>query len=949
MRWSNFIKVERRKGFRKTGSNREWTIEYSRLYSSLQTTWTFGDKYVPIPLDHTSPGTLTRNCSRYVPIPLDHTSPGTLTRNCSRYVPISLDHTSPARLLETVHGMSRSHWKHTSPGTLTRNCSRYVPIPLDHTSPGTLTRNCSRYVPIPLDHTSPGTLTRNCSRYVPIPLDHTSPGTLTRNYSREVYDDAGRQHIAAQRVDKCRSFRRSRLLVPDTYTLPSYRAHPRTLSLHYTNRAQSPAGSLDFRKWESCQTMPLVGGSSRESPVFPTHLFRRSSIFTSITLIGSQDLDVTVHCLNKPHTPLTTWLAVFRAKHAERQLPSPGSLPWRMAGDARDEIKCEGEEKVGGGVEGVERGKNAEIWAYFARYSALLAAESRHDGPVVIARGLADPRRHCSLCQDSETSLTMPGLRDIAHHARTSGSAVPRETDMIQAYIRDLHVVIPVKHYTPHLSKTVQTTGKIAAMCVCPPDVIRTTRYNPRPHVPGGDCPLRHKETRRAVLITQHDRYKHCVVQASDLTDLQRQRLEAFKSECTDVLWAVFHLALEEPCLVSATAIMRTPHLLDDLPHCENGLRAGLLLKTEQLRILLSDSIGTLLGSEVVIALCPRAILAMCEPHSRRGEAEEATIQPTVAGGGGGGLNTSHVGHGAAANTLWQHLLRLPYKATNPHPWEIPRRKGEGHSVPWNVGTRRPGIYHIHAIGLNSRIDRARLFAWRPTYDYPPVLRRGTSPAQTQSLALRRLSTKTFSVESSFARKRVSRGDIWAALAIEPMRVKRGECGATPECKTGGKWEIRKKTRRPGASSGAIPSYGYPRTTPQDSNPLLTAVCRYTRTYPAALSARFKLFQHFVASRLTTVSPRRAEILISNHPVPACIAHSLSRGMVHADLSIDSSHQGQSIARIKTFYRIRIRLERISQKQFSYPHKTPYDRAERSRERKINIKASERVNVEVFT
>ncbi|KAJ8895985.1 hypothetical protein PR048_001326 [Dryococelus australis] len=29
------------------------------------------------------------------------------------------------------------------------------------------------------------------------------------------------------------------------------------------NRAQSPAGPPDFRKWESCRTMPLVGGSSR--------------------------------------------------------------------------------------------------------------------------------------------------------------------------------------------------------------------------------------------------------------------------------------------------------------------------------------------------------------------------------------------------------------------------------------------------------------------------------------------------------------------------------------------------------------------------------------------------------------------------------------------------------------------------------------------------------------
>ncbi|KAJ8881838.1 hypothetical protein PR048_018324 [Dryococelus australis] len=45
-------------------------------------------------------------------------------------------------------------------------------------------------------------------------------------------------------------------------------------------------------------------------------------------------------------------------------------------------------------------------------------------------------------------------------------------------------------------------------------------------------------------------------------------------------------------------------------------------------------------------------------------------------------------------------------------------------------------------------------------------------------------------------------------------------------------------------------------------------------------------------------------------------------------------------------YRNRIRLERASQKQFSDTHKTPYDRVKRCRERKINIKASERVNVD---
>ncbi|KAJ8866399.1 hypothetical protein PR048_032242 [Dryococelus australis] len=55
---------------------------------------------------------------------------------------------------------------------------------------------------------------------------------------------------------------------------------------------QSPAGSPDFRKWESCLTMPLVCGFSRGSPVSPAPSFRRRSIFTSIALTVSQDLVV---------------------------------------------------------------------------------------------------------------------------------------------------------------------------------------------------------------------------------------------------------------------------------------------------------------------------------------------------------------------------------------------------------------------------------------------------------------------------------------------------------------------------------------------------------------------------------------------------------------------------------------------------------------------------------
>ncbi|KAJ8870470.1 hypothetical protein PR048_029492 [Dryococelus australis] len=48
----------------------------------------------------------------------------------------------------------------------------------------------------------------------------------------------------------------------------------------------------DLRMWESCRTMRLVGGFSRGSPVSPALSFRRCSILTSVTLIGSQDLDV---------------------------------------------------------------------------------------------------------------------------------------------------------------------------------------------------------------------------------------------------------------------------------------------------------------------------------------------------------------------------------------------------------------------------------------------------------------------------------------------------------------------------------------------------------------------------------------------------------------------------------------------------------------------------------
>ncbi|KAJ8870845.1 hypothetical protein PR048_027146 [Dryococelus australis] len=51
-------------------------------------------------------------------------------------------------------------------------------------------------------------------------------------------------------------------------------------------------GSPDFRKWDPCRTMPLVGLFFSGISVSPAPSFRRHSIFTSITFINSQDLAV---------------------------------------------------------------------------------------------------------------------------------------------------------------------------------------------------------------------------------------------------------------------------------------------------------------------------------------------------------------------------------------------------------------------------------------------------------------------------------------------------------------------------------------------------------------------------------------------------------------------------------------------------------------------------------
>ncbi|KAJ8889843.1 hypothetical protein PR048_009347 [Dryococelus australis] len=80
------------------------------------------------------------------------------------------------------------------------------------------------------------------------------------------------------------------------------------------NCVLSLAGSPDFRKWESFRMMPLVGGFSRGSPIFPVPSFWCRSIFISITLIGSEDLNVGANAgivgMTKEHLGLALALSV---------------------------------------------------------------------------------------------------------------------------------------------------------------------------------------------------------------------------------------------------------------------------------------------------------------------------------------------------------------------------------------------------------------------------------------------------------------------------------------------------------------------------------------------------------------------------------------------------------------------------------------------------------------
>ncbi|KAJ8891916.1 hypothetical protein PR048_004475 [Dryococelus australis] len=115
-------------------------------------------------------------------------------------------------------------------------------------------------------------------------------GDVAERHGEQVRHPGDGPPLAAHQLHACSTHKHAALQNTLGTVLEKYIQVGATVAERLANRVQSPAGSPNFRKWESCRTMPLFGEFSRGSPVSPTPSFRRRSIFTSITLIGSQDL-----------------------------------------------------------------------------------------------------------------------------------------------------------------------------------------------------------------------------------------------------------------------------------------------------------------------------------------------------------------------------------------------------------------------------------------------------------------------------------------------------------------------------------------------------------------------------------------------------------------------------------------------------------------------------------
>ncbi|KAJ8876126.1 hypothetical protein PR048_024035 [Dryococelus australis] len=213
------------------------------------------------------------------------------------------------------------------------------------------------------------------------------------------------------------------------------------------NQTQYPTRSLpDFRIWESCRTMALVGGFSRESLVSPALPFRRCSMLTSVALTGSQDPAV------KSRPDIFTHLRVVDFILLRGDFNSPGS---RTAGRKHPgSATCP--KKGRGGLRG-GGGRPRPLWTTASSCRGAMLLVALHGASL--PNGPATPQSE----QASERASGDPVLtaRSSLCAERDSISQVARDKWTLDSIVMSIlepqmfvHWLLPqrVASVTPHLA-----------------------------------------------------------------------------------------------------------------------------------------------------------------------------------------------------------------------------------------------------------------------------------------------------------------------------------------------------------------------------------------------------------------------------------------------------------------------------------------------------------------
>ncbi|KAJ8895352.1 hypothetical protein PR048_000684 [Dryococelus australis] len=171
------------------------------------------------------------------------------------------------------------------------------------------------------------------------------------------------------------------------------------------NRVQPLAASLpDFRKWESCRAMPLVGEFTREFPVSPALHSGAAPFSPRFTLIGSQDLILGARSMNHelPSSlgrlkciPTTHKRAARDSFHASCGVTCRTTFYWR---------KC----KLASHT--AQHGANTRLTLQHFMTRHWLTATQRDVGsyPTVSRRDAAELRRRVSVLMIACDPLTSP-------------------------------------------------------------------------------------------------------------------------------------------------------------------------------------------------------------------------------------------------------------------------------------------------------------------------------------------------------------------------------------------------------------------------------------------------------------------------------------------------------------------------------------------------------------